>query len=346
MPGPGGGSRGGGFGGGSHRGGGFGGGHRGGGFGGGSHRGGFGGGPRPHGGFGGPHHRPPHHHRGFGWGWHWGFGPRRRYYGGGGGCLGALMVPFILMLVVAIVIFSSIGSCLSVGDGYTYDEEIYQDFANDAYADMFGGSTAYEDNILIVISMDEDNEGYYAIAWLGFDLRESVRNLFGNEYTTFGRELLSHLPNDGTMKYSMTMGLSDTVRAMIDPVITASYSQPFVCTETHVQVDSRIDNRTDLPISDATVNQALEEFTEQTGISICIVVEDAEDIFEHTYIELFGWRVHPIVVVLAVVLIVVIVIAIVGSVRKRGEGNGDENDDKDGEDDSNDGWRRNTDTGF
>lgn len=337
MPGPGGGSRGGGFGGGSH-GGGFG-GSRGGGFGGGSHGGGFGGGPRPHGGFGGPHHHHPHHHHHpYGWGWGWGWG--RRYYGGGG-CFGFLMIPIILVLVVAIVIFSSVGSCVSVGDGYTYDEEAYQDFANAAYLDMFGGSTAYEDNILIVISMDEDNEGYYAIAWLGFDLTKSVRDLFGNEYTTFGRTLLSHMPSDGTMKYSMTMGLADTVRAMIDPVTAASVD-PFDCSETHVQVASRIDNRTDLPISDATVNEALEDFTAQTGISICVVVEDAEDIFAHTYVDLFGWRVRPIVLVLLVVLVAAIIVAIVLAVRKRGDGDGDGFDG----DDPNDTRRRSTDTGF
>ena len=145
MPGPGGGSRGGGFGGGS-RGGGFGGGgSRGGGFGGGSR--GFGGG------FGGPHH---HHHYGY-------WGPRRPFFGGwygrgyGGGCLGGLLgillLPIILLLVVSILLVSIVGSAVANvanGGSIYYDEAAFQQYADDQYAAEFSSYSNYENNILIV----------------------------------------------------------------------------------------------------------------------------------------------------------------------------------------------------
>ena len=116
MPGPGGGSRGGGFGGGS-RGGGFGGGGFGGGFGGG-HRGG------PH--FGGYHYGPrgPHFHR------HYGYG------GGGclGGLLGMLMAPIIILFAAVVGFFGLFGSALtniSNGGQVQYNERTFQDYANE-----------------------------------------------------------------------------------------------------------------------------------------------------------------------------------------------------------------------
>ena len=166
MPGPGGGSRGGGFGGGS-RGGGFGGGPRGGGFG---------------GGFGGPHRH--HHHHG---GWY-----HRHYYGGGGclgGLIGALLYPIIMLIFAGVFLFSFIGtsfSNVSNGGQVIYDEAVMQEYADIQYASAFGNSSAYEDNLLLVFLTNEEADGYYTIAWIGDNVKTEISNLFGDETTAYG----------------------------------------------------------------------------------------------------------------------------------------------------------------
>ena len=205
MPGPGGGSRGGGFGGGGSRGGGgFGGGH-----------GGFGGG-RP-GGFGGPHHHPPHHHHGpiFYGGWY----PRRRYYYGGGGCLGgligALMAPILMLVFVgifAMMMFGSVVTDIQRGGNVVYDEAAFQDYADMRYAEEFGDSTAYEDNLMLVFLVNEQSDEYYTIAWCGYNINSRITDLFGNEYTDYGHVVQSAIP--AYYEHSLSQNLASIVDNM------------------------------------------------------------------------------------------------------------------------------------
>ena len=162
MPGPGGGSRGGGgFGGG-------GGGYRGG--------GGFGGGH--YGGFGGPRGPRRPYYGGFGWG----FG--RPYYGGfGGGCLGILLLPIILIMVAALILSSVIGGAfgaIAQGGVTQYDERQFQNFADQKYQQIYGSTTAYEDNIVLVFLTTEEAQEYYFIAWVGDHIVTDVNHMFGD----------------------------------------------------------------------------------------------------------------------------------------------------------------------
>ena len=176
MPGPGGGSRGGGFSGGGSRGGGFGGGFSGGG-------GGFRGGgfsprpPRPHF-YGGWYHRP------YRYGYH------------GGGCLGGLasiiLVPILVLCVSMIVIVSMMGSVISTvakGGVVTYSEAEFQAYAQQQYDTFYGDVPAseYEEKLLLIFLTTEEMEEYYCIAWVGNEIRTEINYLFGNEQTAFGR---------------------------------------------------------------------------------------------------------------------------------------------------------------
>ena len=175
MPGPGGGARGGGGGRGF---GGFGGG--GGSFGGGGR--GFGGGGRGFG--GGPHYHRPHYHGG------WFFGPRYHYYGGGGclgGLMGLLLAPIILIMFAVLLIISMFGSAFNLvttGGNLTYDENIFQDYANEQYAAEFGMTKDYEDNLLLVFAVEDDEYYEYAyIAWCGDHLNQKiVAGKLGNRF--------------------------------------------------------------------------------------------------------------------------------------------------------------------
>jgi uncharacterized membrane protein len=296
MPGPGGGSRGGGFGGGS-RGGGFSGGGRPGGFGGGS----FGG---HHGGFG-HHHHHHHHHRPFGFFPFFGF--RRPYYGYGygSGCLGGLLglsaLPIIIIFVVItlfISIFGAVGSSISnVSNGgkVVYNESALQEYADQQYAIEFNSAKEYEDNILIVFLVDEECEGYYTIAWVGDNITEDIYSMFGNEYTEFGYKMKGSIAS--YYKNSLSKNLATVVNGMTDSIsnlkLKSSFDRDYGSPAGYV---SHLTNNSSLQLNEETVNRALEDFTAETDIPMVIVVEDMEEVFGKT---VFGTDIMTIVACVA-----------------------------------------------
>ena len=275
MAGPGGGARGGGFGGGS-RGGGFGGG-RGGGFGGGSHGGGF----------GGHHHRPHHHHHHFHrpFFWHrpfFGFG-----YGGGclGGMMGMMFVPIILILIVISMLFSVFGSVggavsnVANGGHVVYDEGKFQDYANAQYAREFNDAAEIEDNILIVFLTDESREGYYTIAWVGDNIAIDINEMFGNEYTEFGYEMIGSISS--YYEYSLSKNLASVVDGMTDAVVNLDLKSSFdIESGSPAGYVSHVTNHSTLSVNEETINRALTDFTAETDIPIVIVIEDMEEVFD------------------------------------------------------------------
>ena len=272
MPGPGGGSRGGG----GFRGGGF---SSGGFSGGGGHRGGggFRGGP---GGFGRGPRRPYH---GFGW-YH------RPYYYGGGGCLGgllgALMAPVILIFVAVIFITATVGSAfgsLSQGGDIYYDENTFQDYANEQYNAEFGGKGAYEDNILIVFLVDDVEYYDYAyIAWVGDHINTDINLLFGAENTELGRAVSSYV-NLNSYKYSLDSNLAQVIERMELAVAETEGDSSFTCSEDRGEFKSHLTNKTDMQLNADTVDSALQSFTEVTGIPVVIVVDEIETVFGRSF---------------------------------------------------------------
>lgn len=297
MPGPGGGSRGGGFGGGS-RGGSFG-GSRGGGFGGGS-RGGMHHAPR--------HHHVPHHHHGpiF-------FGPRfgRRYYGGGclGGVISSIIFCVVFVAIMALAIFAMIFGEAEVG----YSEAKFQAYANEQYSSAFWQTDNYEENILLVFTVYEGYDGYECLAWVGDDLPYEVRDMFGNEYTEFGRKVQSSIPD--YYEYSLSSNLRDIVNHMaeeVDPYMMA----PSGSIDTKY---SKLINNSTISINKDTVNNALAEFTRKTGINICIVIANGEDIFGSGEEE----GNDDMMVLLGFLIVVAIVIVIIVATKKKDNKNND-----------------------
>ncbi len=295
MAGPGGGARGGGFSGGGGR--------SGGGFGGGGHRGGFGGGRPPH------HHH--HHHHGF-----WFFGPRRYY--GGGGCLGGLagliLAPIIMIILAAVLLIASVGSAFSSianGGSVVYDEVKFQDYTNTEYYNEFGYYDGLEDNILIVFLVDEEAVDFACIAWVGDNVKTNVNNLFGAEGTEFGYAVNSSI-NQTNYKYSLSQNLAAVMEKMTVEVKELGLSSPFKVPESKSNVQkSHVNNKSGLSISENTVNSALEEFTEETGIPAVITVDTMENVFGKTIMT--G---DLIFVILGVGLIALAIFLIVKNIRE------------------------------
>jgi len=300
MPGPGGGSRGGGFGGGS-RGGGFGGGPRGGGF----------GGPR------GPRFHGPHFHGG------WFFGPRWGY-GYGGGCLGGMMsmllAPILILMIVAVMFFSMFSSAfysLSNGGRVLYDNKEFQAYADAQYAAEFADSSAYEDNLLIVFLANEEADGYYTIAWVGDNIEDEIDYMFGNEYTEFGHAMRGSI-NEEYYEYSLSSNLAMAVGTMQQKITALGLEDSFIDpSDRSSMTKSHLTNHSRLNMNEKTVDSALEKFTEETGISIVIVVDDMEAVFGKSFT---GEDIFTII--LMVGLIILAIYLIVKAVRSRKNGSG------------------------
>lgn len=291
MPGPGGGAGGGGFGGGS-RGGGFG----GGGFGGGSRGGGFGG---------------PHFHGG------WGFGPRfgygRGFYGGAGclgGLLGMLMAPFILILVVAVMLFSIVGGAVSEassGGSVNYNEQTFQAYADEQYAIEFGDSKQYESNILIVFLANEEADGYYCIAWVGDHIHHDINMMFGDESSAFGYAMRGSI-NSEYYEYSLDSNLALAMEKMTSRIEQLGLDSSFRAGKTSdTSIPSHVTNHSELSITEQTVNDALAAFTAATDIPVVIVVDTMENVF--------GKYLSMETVFILIVLVVLLIVAIVWIVK-------------------------------
>lgn len=291
MPRAGGGGSGGGFGGGSH-GGGFGGG-RGGGFGGGS--------------YGGGHYRGgPYYHRPYYGGW------RRPiiFFGGGGG--GGMVFALVIVILLCFGFLASIVGAIFQprGDadngGIIYDEGTFQQYADMRYSEAFGqyDGRIYEDNILIVFLANEAADGYYCITWVGDNVRTEIVDMFGDEYTDFGRTM-QHTVQD-YYSYSIDTDLIAVMRKMTAYVSELELESSFYKDhEGYERPESYLINYTELDINKYAVGEVLEEFTAATNIPIVIAVDYMENVFETESNIDFGSILAFLIIAAVMILIIV-----------------------------------------
>ena len=231
--------------------------------GGGGHSGGGGRGGFSGGGFSGGHHHVP-----VGGGWHH---HSRRHIRVGGGCCGSIFSGAITLLILVLWIFGAVFS-----DGY--DEEKFQDFANSQYEAEFGRSSAYEDNLLITVLVNEDYYNYYYIAWVGDHIDYEINCLMGNNDTALGQAMENSI-SSSSYKYSLDSDLAHVMQTMTRKVQELRLESSFTCAENHGGIRSHVTNLANIELTESTINGALEEFTDATGIPVVIVVEDMTDVF-------------------------------------------------------------------
>ena len=230
---------------------------------------------------------------------------------GCGGLLASIfIVPIILILVCGIMIFSIVGGAISnVQNGgiISYDEAVFQNYADQQYQAAFGDSSAPEDNILIVFLTNEESDGYYVIAWVGDNINYQINEQFGAEGSVFGNAMLSSV-NAEYHAYSVDKNLATVMNKMSDRVQSLNLESSFDTEEDHSRLaKSRVINYSHLSITEKTVNDALEQFTADTGIPAVIVVDTMENVF--------GKTVPTSTIITLLVLVVIIVIAIVMLVK-------------------------------
>lgn len=212
------------------------------------------------------------------------------FFGGGGffgGLFAALLFPIIIIFIAAIFLISSIFSVFTTaaqGGKLTYDEETFQAYANEQYAEQFYGKGAYEDNLLIVFAATEDRTYYEYLVWAGNHLKDDTYET-AKGTTVFEDAIENNIENGELFKFSIDNDLPNVVEDMTSALEGKEIFEK-TCKDTeHVgEKSSLVINKTsDLTISEDDINQALEEFTQKTEIPVVIIIEDAEEIFETEY---------------------------------------------------------------
>lgn len=190
--------------------------------------------------------------------------------------------PIVLIFMVIMLVFGYVGSAfgdVSQGGVVSYNEEAFQDYADSQYAAEFG-NTAYEDNILLVVLTDESNSNYCYIAWVGDHIATDINYMFGSDGTELGSAMNACI-NTANYKYSLDSNLAQVVGRMQQHVTDLGLESAFTCDETR-QSTSHLTNRSNVALTEDTVNTALESFTQATGIPMVIVVDEMEDVFGKT----------------------------------------------------------------
>lgn len=252
----------------------------------------------------------------------WYHRPRRRYYGGGcfSGVFSIILLVIFLILFVVGNLFSYVGSGFNTvvrKDTVWYDEEKFQDYADQQYAAEFGRSSAYEDNLLIVFLVDENHSDFYYIAWVGDHIDTDINYMLGGNDTELGQAMNACI-NITSYKYSLDSNLAQVMNEMTEEIKALGLDGSFSCQEDHVQVDSHLTNHSELSLTAATVNDALAAFTDATGIPAVIVVEDVTDVFGQTA---SASGISSAVMVTVVVIVIVLLVR--NLIRRRRENDDD-----------------------
>lgn len=235
--------------------------------------------------------------------------------------LGAILLPVFLVFFSVLLLISSVGSAFgSVAQGgeIVYNEEAFQDYADARYQAEFGTSAAYEDQILLVVLTYEDYYEYNYIAWVGDHVDLRVNSLFGNNGTRLDAAMNGAIGQN--YKYSLDSNLAQVVETMAGEIEKLGLDSSFKCEENHASVTPHLTNMSELSMTEATVNDALVDFAETTGITMVIVVEEAETVFGRS-VSMESW----FFVIAALGLLALAIYLIVKSVRNRKDPNQGQN---------------------
>ena len=224
------------------------------------------------------------------------------------------ITPVIFILLAGVMLMSTFGSAfgsLTTGGQITYNENALQDYANAQYFAEFGGEKDSEDQLLLVFLIEDEQYYDYAyIAWCGDHIQGKINSMFGAEGTRLGSAIQNSAINGSSYKYSLDSGIAQVMSTMQGHIEALGLESSFTCDSAPSKYDSRLINRAHIEMTEDTVNAALADFTEATGIAVAVVVEDAEEVLPRSfdYVSVF----------IALVFLVIAVVMLVQAAKQRG----------------------------
>ena len=140
--------------------------------------------------------------------------------------------------------------------------------------------------------------------------------MFGDETTEFGYTVRGSV-NSKYFAYSLDSNLASVMETMAKRIELQGLKSSFKAPKDYEKpVTSHVTNHSSLNITEETVNFALEQFTEQTGISAVIVIDTTENVFGRTL------EARDIITVVICIVCVIIGIFIIVKTIKRNKGQG------------------------
>lgn len=228
-----------------------------------------------------------------------------------------LAIFFVFALIYMLLPAGNAGNVqVSTDFGKNYDEAAFQRAADAKYSEFFDHGATYEDNILLYFLVEEECDDIYFIAWVGDNVAYEVSEHFGNNNTTLGQLVNSHVAN--YYAYSLDANLAALMGEMEKVILSEELSSSFNV-EPSKAAQPRESKLVDLTgsgepqLTAATVNAALESFTEATGIRTVICVDYAENVFPTPK----GPSGSMIFMIVAIVILVVAVVISVKSNKNR-----------------------------
>lgn len=240
------------------------------------------------------------------------------------------MAPFIALFFVFVMISSLIPSCSVMWEDADampeYDAQIVEGYADDKYAALFGLSDDYEDHMLLVILTEPGCTDYYYVAWLGDHVDSDIKAMFGNNQTELGRTLAASI-SYSSYEYSLDSDLAAAIGHMAGKVEALQLEKPLTCKSEGEDKTHTFLNYTALPLTAETVTTALADFTQRTGLSLAVVVEDVADVYGMEQGDAQSgatFSISPLLFVGIAVVAVVLIVLIVNS-KKSGKAQSDKN---------------------
>ena len=149
----------------------------------------------------------------------------------------------------------------------------------------------------------------------GNNIHSQISNMFGNEYTVFGRAVQNYV-NAELYTYSLSSNLASVMETMTLQVTSLGLESSFRTEQSHATVtESHLTNHSALALDHGTVNASLKAFTEATDIPVVIVVDTMENVFGKSIA-----LADVLVVLFMIALIAFIIYFIYKTIRSRKNG--------------------------
>jgi len=224
--------------------------------------------------------------------------------------VGIVLFPLLLTIFAIIIFFVYLSPTVqTIKDGgkINYSDQVADNYRTEAYADAFSSSSAKEDNLIIVYLVNGDGNQFYCMSKLGTNVAENVTKLFGNKDSEFGKIVTSSM--DKEFKNTLGYSLCEIVDGMGDKIQALNLGSPFKAESDRTSTaESKIINKSSLDVSVNDVNSSLVAFTQDTGISAVIVIDEIENVFEK--------RMPVGDIALLAILTIVAVISVVSTTKK------------------------------
>ena len=218
------------------------------------------------------------------------------------------LVALVLVLFIAVV-FAGV----TEEEGIEKDE--LQQYGTEKYYEIFGSSSAIEDNILLIFLADEELDDYSTMGIVGANVTYYIRVMFedGEDYYD---AVYDNFDYDDFADY-LTMGFGNVIGIMTDAITDHGFYSSFNTPSDRSSLSpSGIINQTALTLDESYITDKLEQFTEMTEIPCVLLIEYEQNVYSEfeTVFDDIGIALFILMMLLIPATIIVAVITFLNSV--------------------------------